>query len=410
MGSASSKPEATSLPPLADDKTVGGCPVKHNGKVTGPSPSTSAPSDSCPVKHGHKTIYNVYSQPIDSSNQMPSIANQLPAPQQQKALNTDRVSSTIPKGNTDDQTWTYPSPQMFYNALVRKGKLGDTSEDDMDSVVALHNNMNERTWSQVKEWERLAGEEYPKLLKFQGRPTDLSPKARLKHWLYNHPLPFDRHDWTVQRRDGSTVRYVIDYYHDESKSSEEEGSGMPKLTDPIPSLLVDVRPALDRPSDLYQRAIAMPQAQRNQATDFDPLPFAPSEEMKSQVSESLIVWENIQKNKKGPMKHADISEQEAMKLADSLRQALDQCSEAKERVNRCKTDIECQQASLDLTTCFGKLWCPLQHEAMMKALRGSSNDNDVQVALENLTNCVTTSQQRMSEAKSDYPKVFANIK
>jgi hypothetical protein len=47
---------------------------------------------------------------------------------------------------------------------------------------------------------------------------------------------------------------------------------------------------------------------------------------------------------------------------------------------------------------------------MMKALRGSSNDNDVQVALENLTNCVTTSQQRMSEAKSDYPKVFANIK
>ena len=51
-------------------------------------------------------------------------------------------------------TWTYPSPQMFYNALARKGKLtDDTAEEDIASVVALHNNMNEKTWAKVLQWE-----------------------------------------------------------------------------------------------------------------------------------------------------------------------------------------------------------------------------------------------------------------
>jgi len=51
-------------------------------------------TDGCPVKHSE---YNVYSQPIDPSNNMPSVANQLPAPGQTKKLSTERVSSTIPK-------------------------------------------------------------------------------------------------------------------------------------------------------------------------------------------------------------------------------------------------------------------------------------------------------------------------
>jgi hypothetical protein len=34
----------------------------------------------------------------------------------------------------------------------------------------------------------------PKLLRFMGKPNDLSPKARLK-MLFGHPAPFDRHDW-----------------------------------------------------------------------------------------------------------------------------------------------------------------------------------------------------------------------
>ena len=38
---------------------------------------------------------------------------------------------------------------MFWNAIVRKGKKGDSSEEDMDVVVAIHNNMNENTWKLV---------------------------------------------------------------------------------------------------------------------------------------------------------------------------------------------------------------------------------------------------------------------
>jgi cytochrome c heme-lyase len=50
--------------------------------------------------------------------------NQQPAPDQPFALPTNRQKSTIPKAVDDDSpatTWEYPSPQMFWNAMLRKG-------------------------------------------------------------------------------------------------------------------------------------------------------------------------------------------------------------------------------------------------------------------------------------------------
>ena len=229
----------------------GGCPVKHNGADR----STMPEAGGCPVK-AHPE-YNVYSQPIDKTNNMPKgAATQLPNSSQTIELSTERVSSTIPKGGTGESsaaTWTYPSPQQFYNALSRKGKFnakgGESevaSEEDMASVVALHNNMNEKTWAKVVEWERQTYSENlaPKLLKFCGRPHDLSPKAALKHYVLGHPFPYDRHDWTLLRDDGTTVRYVIDYYYDETRAKTTDDSAMPVLEDrsATPSLLVDVRP------------------------------------------------------------------------------------------------------------------------------------------------------------------------
>ena len=38
----------------------------------------------------------------------------------------------------------------------------------------------------------------PRLKRFQGRPQDYSPKARLLN-LLGYKLPFDRHDWVVDR-------------------------------------------------------------------------------------------------------------------------------------------------------------------------------------------------------------------
>lgn len=41
----------------------------------------------------------------------------------------------------------------------------------------------------------------PRLLRFMGRPDDTTPKALAKMML-GHPLPFDRHDWVVDRGGG----------------------------------------------------------------------------------------------------------------------------------------------------------------------------------------------------------------
>jgi len=206
--------------------------------------------DSCPVMK--KKVYNVYSQEIDPSNNMPAVPNQGLEPNQAYKLSTDRVNSNIPKGGTDS-TWTYPSPQMFYNALKRKGKGDDVTEHDVQVIVDIHNNMNESTWDEVMKYEKLHAEECPEpmLLKFCGKPDDLSPKARLKN-LFGWPAPFDRHDWTVDRN-GTEVRYIIDYYHND----EEDGDIRPTLETrgAVKSITLDVRPALESFGALQDRAV-----------------------------------------------------------------------------------------------------------------------------------------------------------
>ncbi len=55
-------------------------------------------------------------------HQMPP-PNQRPAPDQPFPLPTDRERSTIPKAGGDEgETWVYPSQQMFWNAMLRKGE------------------------------------------------------------------------------------------------------------------------------------------------------------------------------------------------------------------------------------------------------------------------------------------------
>eukprot|EP01097_Dermamoeba_algensis_P009591 TRINITY_DN6801_c0_g1_i1.p1 TRINITY_DN6801_c0_g1~~TRINITY_DN6801_c0_g1_i1.p1 ORF type:complete len:301 (-),score=82.53 TRINITY_DN6801_c0_g1_i1:72-932(-) len=208
---------------------------------TSASPASPEPSG-CPVSHNKGNIpanYNVYAQKVDPKNFMPTL-NQEPAPGQRIPLSTDRMQSTIPKGGADT-TWVYPSPQMFYNALRRKGKLdGDVKEEDLDLVVAIHNQNNEVTWNEVKKWEKtLHCECEPKLVRFRGRPYDLSPKARIKAWL-GYELPYDRHDWVVDRC-GTEVRYIIDFYHNENPKPNE------------PRLTVDARPAVDTAGSFYDR-------------------------------------------------------------------------------------------------------------------------------------------------------------
>lgn len=184
----------------------------------------------------------------DPRNQMPATAQQLPWPGQKALLSTERISSTIPKGGTDG-TWTYPSPQMFYNALARKQKADDVEENDVDAVVQVHNAINEASWAKLLEWEmrHCQGEgsscpSGPKLSRFYGKEDQLSPKARIMHYVFGKQLPFDRHDWIIDRC-GKEVRYVIDYYHTEPKPGED--SQTTDQSSVLAQFEIDVRPALD---------------------------------------------------------------------------------------------------------------------------------------------------------------------
>lgn len=148
------------------EQPAGGCPVGF-----GPSPTT-----------------------LDPNNKMPYSKNTKQEGQSMD-LQTGRVASTIPMGaketmpghqESTSHVWQYPSEQMFFNAMKRKG--WDAKEEDMHSVVSIHNSVNERAWQQVCQYEALHSGGKPKLVRFMGRPQDYSPKARLLNVL-GYKLP-----------------------------------------------------------------------------------------------------------------------------------------------------------------------------------------------------------------------------
>ncbi|KAK6353117.1 holocytochrome c synthase [Orbilia brochopaga] len=285
------------------------CPM-HKPKSSSAAPPTTPPPpptnnilstsfqshDSSAIEHDQHTEptpSRPWSSYLNPLNLMPTLSN-TPAPEQKTVLPTARVISSIPKGvDPAEGNWEYPSPQQMYNAMLRKG-YDDTPEDAVESMVEVHNFLNEGAWAEIVGWERqfagglwrgvrVAGrggdpegtldqedaerewmkggearvwKARPRLLRFQGRPGEPSPKAKMFNALgYVSSrfggLPFDRHDWYVLRTTSddekggaqTEVRYVIDYY-----------SGPPEPTGESVFYL-DVRPALDRPGALFERGI-----------------------------------------------------------------------------------------------------------------------------------------------------------
>lgn len=110
-------------------------------------------------------------------------------------------------------------------------------------MVSIHNVVNERAWQHILQWERLHSQECncPKLIRFQGKPKDYSPRARFLNVL-GYTLPFDRHDWYVDRC-GQEVRYVIDFYSGDSAKNSAPAA-----------MYLDVRPALDSLGACVDRA------------------------------------------------------------------------------------------------------------------------------------------------------------
>ncbi|KAA8581011.1 hypothetical protein FQN60_013969 [Etheostoma spectabile] len=124
---------------------------------------------------------------IDPANMMPP-PNQKPAPDQPFELPLSRQESTIPRHNTGKK-WVYPSEQMFWNAMLRKGwrwREDDLEAHDMTNIIKIHNQNNEQAWQEILKWEALHADECPcgpSLKRFGGKAKEFSPRARLRHWM-----------------------------------------------------------------------------------------------------------------------------------------------------------------------------------------------------------------------------------
>ncbi|PGH27473.1 hypothetical protein AJ80_00713 [Polytolypa hystricis UAMH7299] len=159
--------------------------------------------------------------------------------------------------------WIYPSERQFFEALVRKSNTSTTATSASDlatsvaSIIPIHNAVNERAWMEILSWESKAPASDPgsrkcggpKLYSFRGLGVDsqfVSPRARV-NGLLGYQLPFDRHDWVVERCGGQRVEYVIDFY--QGRSNGGGGGAAAGLTDGAKngklSFYLDVRPKLN---------------------------------------------------------------------------------------------------------------------------------------------------------------------
>lgn len=184
------------------------------------SPADNSLPSGCPVPRAQRSSSKSTPSTLSKLNPLNYMFRDLSqerAPQQTVALPTSREASTIPRGDGDGN-WEYPSPQQMYNALLRKGYTS-TDATAVESMVAVHNFLNEGAWAEIVDWERRFGRglargwqisrrgennapavtaalekseaeaeaeadtgrgapyELPRLIRFQGRPGDMTPKA-----------------------------------------------------------------------------------------------------------------------------------------------------------------------------------------------------------------------------------------
>jgi cytochrome c heme-lyase len=172
-----------------------------------PPAETACPYTPADLSSAESTTSTSKFSKYNPLNYMYNNLSQERAPQQSVALPTEREPSSIPKGSGEGN-WEYPSPQQMYNALLRKG--GEVDPTAVESMVSVHNFLNEGAWAEIVEWERRfgrglskgwemckRGEEgsmaganleqganeeevtQPKLIRFMGRPKDMTPKAAM---------------------------------------------------------------------------------------------------------------------------------------------------------------------------------------------------------------------------------------
>ncbi|KAF2720736.1 cytochrome c and c1 heme-lyase [Polychaeton citri CBS 116435] len=192
---------------------------------------------------------------LDNSREISTIPRALPTSHDRTPNAAERAAMPARPANNEQDTghdadsgnWIYPSQEMFFNAMKRKGH--DAQAPDMATIVPIHNAVNERAWHEIKKWEAGHGSEAcggPRLISFAGDSKALTPKARWNMFL-GYQEPFDRHDWVIDRC-GKEVEYVIDFY------SGKGGSG---LASKGLNFYLDVRPKLNTWEGVKMRATSL---------------------------------------------------------------------------------------------------------------------------------------------------------
>lgn len=162
------------MAPEQEDPTAA-CPVDHKTREAwlkqaqkaqpAASASTSPPS---PLQAESCDSSQIDQNPVQIPGSKLNILSR-------SGLATEREVSTIPRAidvtpterpannerdtGADKKTgnWIYPSEEMFFNAMKRKSY--DPNEADMQTIVPIHNAVNERAWKEIKEWEKGRGSE-----------------------------------------------------------------------------------------------------------------------------------------------------------------------------------------------------------------------------------------------------------
>ena len=252
---------ATPTTMTTHERDASAAAAPHGSQQDGP-PTTASSSSWSWSKSWAGSWTGSWSIPFSSSPDSSSSPSPSPGAKQDaasspdpSALATSRVVSSIPRSSTpgpsscpsnhEQETgasaggnWIYPSEKMFFDAMKRKG-YDAARAADMQTVVPIHNAVNERAWAEILRWEQpyvapaSAACGGPRLHSFAGLSEAMSPKARL-NTLLGYTAPFDRHDWVVDRC-GTKVEYVIDFY-----AGRPGGNGNGRL-----NFYLDVRPKLN---------------------------------------------------------------------------------------------------------------------------------------------------------------------
>ncbi|EPZ33729.1 Cytochrome c/c1 heme-lyase domain-containing protein [Rozella allomycis CSF55] len=111
------------------------CPMQNKEGAKGDNVDVKE----CPIDHSKFDTKNMMEKDLQKDENV------------NDALGKNRVKSSIPKDDIEDH-WVYPSEQMFFNAMKRKGY--PAQERDIGNLVTVHNVVNEQCWVEIQRWEK----------------------------------------------------------------------------------------------------------------------------------------------------------------------------------------------------------------------------------------------------------------